>query len=109
MKYFYKISIFLLCFQFIISCTNDKKNKEVIIVNESNINRTHIGVSGMTCVGCEVTLEHSISKMIGIVNVKASASKNEVVVEYDKSKINESDIEHEISNVGYEVYPLKNK
>jgi len=109
MKFFSKsILLIFIIFNVLLSC-NSKSNKETVVVKQSDIVRTHIGVKGMTCVGCEVTLEHSLTKIIGVVNAKASANKNEAVIEFDQTKTNQQAIEKEISKVGYEVYPLKQK
>lgn len=103
-------SFFLILFIFAISCHSNSMHEKTdpIIIKQKDIVRTHVGVNGMTCVGCEVTLEHSLSKIIGVVNVKASAHKNEAVIEFDKTKTNKSKIENEISKIGYDVYPLNN-
>lgn len=85
-----------------VACSSDEDNK-VEYIEASNIEKERIPVYGMTCVGCEVTLEKSISKEKGLVSVKASHKKEVVVIEYDKSKTNKEIIKNSIKNSGYKL------
>ncbi len=92
-------------FYFITSCSSsDSKSQKVIIVNESEIVKEIIGVNGMTCVGCEVTLEGSISKIEGVVSVKASHTENEAIIEFDSTKTNINAITNTIRKSGYKPF-----
>jgi copper chaperone CopZ len=85
------------------SCSHSgEDNKTTVIVRESDIVKKNIGVNGMTCVGCEVTLEKNISKIKGVVNVKASHSDNEAIIEFDSTKTNIDTIRKKIIELGYE-------
>ena len=89
----------------ITSCSSsDKKNEKVIIVKESNIVRESIGVNGMTCVGCEVTLEENISKIEGVVSVKASHTENKATIEFDSTKTDIEAITKTIKESGYKPF-----
>ena len=99
----YSTFIFLISF-FITSCTSDKKNKEVIIVNKSDLVQKTISVKGMTCVGCEVTLESKISKVKGVVKVKASHNNENAIIQYDSTKTNIKTIKESIKKAGYKPY-----
>jgi len=86
----------------LISCsTSDNKSKKEIIIKESDIVKESIAVNGMTCVGCEVTLEKNISKIIGVVRVKASHTDNEAIIEFDSTKTNVDAIINIIKDSGY--------
>ena len=87
-----------------LGCTQEKKQK-IVEVKASNIVQKRIGVEGMTCVGCEVTLEKALSKVEGVVKVKASAKHNEAYISYDKSKTDKEAIAKEIKEAGYKVTP----
>jgi len=90
---------------FITSCiSSDKKSEKVIVVKESDIVREKIGVNGMTCVGCEVTLEESISKIEGVVSVKASHTENEAIIEFDSTKTDINTITTTIKQSGYKPF-----
>ena len=91
----------------ITSCSSsDKKNEKVIIVKESDIVRKSIGVNGMTCVGCEVTLEENILKIEGVVSVKASHTAKRATIEFDSTKTDIKTITKTIKESGY--IPFKN-
>jgi len=89
----------------ITSCTSsDKKSEKVIVVKESDIVREKIGVNGMTCVGCEVTLEDNISKIEGVVSVKASHTEKEAIIEFDSTKTDINTITKTIKESGYKPF-----
>ena len=84
------------------SCTSSgKKTEKVIVVKESDIFKEKIGVNGMTCVGCEVTLEENISKIEGVVSVKASHTEKEAIIEFDSTKTDINTITKTIKESGY--------
>ncbi len=89
----------------ITSCSSsNKKNEKVIIVKKSDIVRKSIGVNGMTCVGCEVTLEENISKIEGVVSVEASHTEKEAIIEFDSTKTNINTITKTIKESGYKPF-----
>jgi copper chaperone CopZ len=95
----------VMSFSFITSCLSpESKSKKVITVKASDIVKKSIGVNGMTCVGCEVTLEGNISKIEGVVNVKASHTDKEAVIEFDSTKTDIVTITKVIKESGYKPY-----
>jgi len=93
---------------FITSCSStDNKSEEVIFVKESDIVRESIGVNGMTCVGCEVTLEDNIAKIEGVVSVKASHTDKRAIIEFDSTKTDINTITKTIKESGYK--PVNNQ
>ncbi|MCF6169308.1 cation transporter [Lutibacter sp.] len=87
------------------SCSSsNKKSEKVIVIKESDIVREKIGVNGMTCVGCEVTLEDNISKIEGVVSVKASHTEKEAIIEFDSTKTNINTITKTIKESGYKPF-----
>ena len=87
------------------ACTfiNNSKKQEIII-KKSDIVRKKIGVSGMSCVGCEVTLEENISKIKGVTKVKASHKNEEAIIEFDSTKTNIIEISNKIRKAGYKPF-----
>ena len=79
------------------------KSEKTVYIKASDIKKETIPVTGMTCLGCEITLEKGISKIKGIVKAKASSTNDNVVVEYDSTKTNRSAIVHAIKKAGYEA------
>jgi len=86
------------------SCTFNNKFKEIIIVKESNLLKKNITVKGMTCVGCEVTLEGELLKIKGVVNVKASHNEDKAFITFDSTKTNLKIIKNVIRKAGYKSY-----
>lgn len=77
--------------------------KEVVIVNQSDIQTVEFDVEGMTCAGCEESIKHAVNELDGIINVKPSYEKGNTIVEFDKSKTSKVDIEKAINSIGYKV------
>jgi copper chaperone CopZ len=66
------------------------------------IKKRTIHVSGMTCEGCEATIDNTLSKIDGIKAVKADKT-GRVYVEYNLRNINLEAIEKIISDLNYEI------
>ncbi|MHB0753835.1 mercuric transport protein MerTP [Polaribacter sp. M15] len=77
--------------------------KEVIVVNQSNIQTLKVDVKGMTCVSCEDHVKHAVNELDGIVNVAASYEKENAEIKYDSTKTSKEDIEKAINATGYTV------
>lgn len=77
--------------------------KQIIVVDKSDIKTTEFKISGMTCAGCEEHINHEVYKLNGIVNSKASYENGNAIVEFDKTKTNEAEIEKAINSTGYKV------
>jgi len=77
--------------------------KQIIIVDKSDIKTTEFKISGMTCVSCEEHVNHEVNKLNGIVNSKASYKNGNAIIEFDKTKTNETEIEKAINSTGYKV------
>ena len=82
---------------------SDNQTGEVERIKGSNVIKKKLPVTGMTCVGCEVTLEKAISKVHGVVKVKASASNDEVQFSFDKTKTDAQSLTKMIKDLGYKT------
>lgn len=67
------------------------------------IKKEKIKVYDMTCSSCENRVEKALKKLEGIVNAKASHSKEQVLVEYDIELCNINMIKENIKSSGYSV------
>jgi copper chaperone CopZ len=84
------------------------QNKSIIVlVKASNILKREILVEGMTCMGCELSVESSVKLLPGILNIKASSGNKNVKVEFDKSLTSIEEIMDAIGQTGYK--PMKYK
>ena len=77
--------------------------KEVIVVNQSDIQTVNFDVKGMTWASCEEHVKHAVNELEGIVNVAASYEKANAEVEFDNTKTSKEDIEKAINSTGYKV------
>ncbi len=93
----------MLAFPYYSSVFYPKTEKQIIIVDKSNIEKVEFTISGMTCASCEEHINHEVNKLIGIVNLKASYENGNTIVEFDNSKTNISEIEKAINSTGYSV------
>ena len=62
-----------------------------------------IQVNGLMCGHCESRVTNALMNVEGIVSVKASAKDNQVLCEFDETKITVKQIKDAIEDVGYEV------
>ena len=81
--------------------------KQIIVVDKSDIKTTEFKISGMTCASCEEHVNHEVNKLNGIVNSKASYENGNAIIEFDKTKTNETEIEKAINSTGYKVTDKK--
>ena len=101
------ILLTILIFSIAASCTSsNKKPEKTIVVKASDIVKKNVGINGMTCVGCEVTLEDNISKIEGVVSVKASHTENKATIAFDSTKTDIKTIKRMIKESGYK--PITN-
>lgn len=77
--------------------------KQIIVVDKSDIKTTEFKISGMTCASCEEHVIHEVNKLNGIVNSKTSYENGNAIIEFDETKTNEIEIEKTINSIGYNV------
>ncbi len=83
--------------------------KQIIIVDKSDIKTTEFKISGMTCASCEVHVNQEVNKLKGIVNSKVSYENGNAIIAFDKTKTNEVEIEKVIKSTGYKITGKKEK
>lgn len=81
--------------------------KEVVIVNQSDIQTVKFNVQGMTCAGCEETIKHAVNELDGILDVIPSYENENTEVKFDKTKTSKEAIEKAINSTGYKVVKQK--
>ena len=65
--------------------------------------KTIIKVNGMMCAGCEKRVNNALSSLEGVAFCHASASANQVEIEFDDQVVALDDIKETIEEIGYEV------
>ncbi len=83
--------------------TQESTQKEAIKIDKANVLKTVLNVEGMTCEGCESAIQGNLSKLDGVVSVKASYTAKTTIIEYDKSQITKEELEKAIVDTGYKI------
>ncbi|RLD28648.1 MAG: mercuric transport protein MerTP, partial [Bacteroidetes bacterium] len=91
-------AIIMLSFPYYSGIFYPKVEKQVIVVDKSNITTAEFQISGMTCTGCEEHVDHEVNKLNGILSSEASYKKGNAIVEFDKTKTSTSEIEEAINS-----------
>ena len=100
-------AIVMLTFPYYSSIFYPNSEKQIIVVDKSNIKTTEYKISGMTCASCEAHVNHEVNKLNGIINSKTSYENGNAIIEFDKTKTNEAEIEKAINSTGYKVTDKK--
>lgn len=80
-----------------------KTEKQIILVDKSNVQTVEFSISGMTCTSCEEHVNHEVNKLSGIIKSTASYENRNASVEFDNSKTTIIEIEKAINSTGYSV------
>lgn len=96
-------AIVMLAFPYYSNIFYPKTEKQIIVVDKSNIKKVEFTISGMTCVSCEEHVNHEVNKLTGIINSNASYENGNAIVEFDNSKANITEIEKAIKSTGYSI------
>jgi|TARA_B110000908_G_scaffold152123_1_gene187476 mercuric ion transport protein len=102
-------SIIMLAFPYYSRIFYPKTETQIIVVDKLDIKTTEFKINGMTCAGCEEHVNHEVNKLNGIVNSKASYENKNAIIEFDRTKTNETEIEKAINSTGYKVTGKKEK
>ncbi|MCX7549147.1 mercuric transport protein MerTP [Xanthomarina sp. F1114] len=100
-------AIVMLAFPYYSGIFYPNTEKQIIVVDKSDIKTTEFKISGMTCASCEEHVNHEVNKLNGIINSKASYENGNAIIEFDKTKTNETEIEKAINSTGYKVTDKK--
>jgi len=100
-------AIVMLTFPYYSGIFYPNTENQLIVVDKSDIKTTEFKISGMTCASCEEHVNHKVNKLNGIINSKASYENGNAIIEFDKTKTNESEIKQAINSTGYKVTDKK--
>jgi copper chaperone CopZ len=84
-----------------VSCGKNKKSPDVGASMEKSLIEVSIG--GMSCTGCEQTIQSRVGKLEGIKSVKASYVTGKALVEYQPALTDTVKIKDAITGSGYTV------
>lgn len=77
--------LFLVCVFALSACNQSTDKQANVEINPEKVAIIQLDVEGMTCGGCEKSLERSIRKVPGIVSAKASQTDKTLLIEADTS------------------------
>lgn len=100
-------AVLMLAFPYYSAVFYPKTEKQIIIVDQSNIREIEFTISGMTCASCGEHVNSEINKLAGIISSDASYENKNAVVKFDDSKTNIDEIENAINGTGYVVTAKK--
>ena len=90
-----------------VGTTTQEKVQEFLeqnaIIEEVNIETITLGVSGMTCTGCEGHIQHAVNELPGVIEALASYEAATAIVKFDKTKSSLEEVKAAINSTGYKV------
>jgi copper chaperone CopZ len=90
----------LLYFTISCSCNNSKTQSGV---TEQATSKMEVVIGGMTCTGCEQTIQRNVAKLEGIKSVKASFTIGNALIDYIPGMADTTKIKSAITGSGYTV------
>ncbi len=78
--------------------------KQVIAIQESNIQEVKRSIKGMTCTGCEEHVKHTALQLDGVLEARASYKEGTTHIKFDQGTINVDEIAKVVEKeTGYTV------
>jgi mercuric ion transport protein len=74
-----------------------------LVVNPDALIQMDVSVEGMTCTGCENTINTGVAEIAGVVEVKSSFQEGKTIVKFDSTQTNIEKISEAITEKGYSV------
>ncbi len=92
---------FLLGLLLLISSCGGGKTREAKGEPAAATTTIELTIGGMTCTGCENTIQTNLGKVPGIISVTASHLKGNAIIEYEPGKVDTLKIKEVVDGVGY--------
>ncbi|NKQ40133.1 MAG: heavy-metal-associated domain-containing protein [Sulfurovum sp.] len=83
------------------------ESSQKVVIKKADLLTRSIEVKGMFCMGCEAMTKKNLLNIKGVVDAKASHKNEEVVVTYDKTKVDKDMLFSSIKKSGYEAIKFK--
>ncbi|GIX41778.1 MAG: hypothetical protein KatS3mg129_1511 [Leptospiraceae bacterium] len=80
-----------------------KPISNILVANERGGKTYTLQIDGMTCTGCEAAIEAAVSKISGVIEIKANHRTGKGLVRFDSKKTNINQIKKAIEELGYKV------
>jgi mercuric ion transport protein len=81
---------------------------KTIIIKESDIAEANLSIKGMTCTGCEHSVDHALAGKEGVLETTASYKDGSAIVKFDRSKVTIDELAKTVEKeTGYKVTDKK--
>tara|TARA_R110002050_G_scaffold175846_1_gene308688 strand:- start:4316 stop:4912 length:597 start_codon:yes stop_codon:yes gene_type:complete len=81
----------------------DNTQKEIIIVQQENLETKTYDIEGMTCEACNYTVTNAANEVGGVISAEADFETGKATITFDKSKTNEQEVIKSINETHYKV------
>ena len=91
-------------------CSGGGSKKSETQIKSADIVKTvvvEVSINGMTCTGCEQTIQSGITGIDGVKQVKATFTDGKAFVEFDPQLADTVEIKQKISDSGYIVTAIR--
>jgi mercuric ion transport protein len=85
------------------SVVSESSTASDLIINPGALVQMDLSVEGMTCTGCENTINTGVSEIAGVIEVSSSFKDGKTFVKYDSTQTNIDKISQVINEKGYNV------
>ena len=82
------------------SKTTNSEIKEEVAINTLSYK---VEINGMTCTGCEQTIQNAVNSLDGVSEIAASHTDGNAIVKLNPDKVDTLAIKNKISETGYTV------
>ena len=87
-----------------VACTGNKQEKSK---ETGPLSVIEVKIEGMSCTGCEQTIQRNVSKLEGIKSVKATFTDGRAIIEYFPTAVDSIKIKDAITASGYTVMKIQ--
>ena len=103
------LSILSIIFLLAISCQNNESKKAETTEVEARVEYVlyEVTIEGMTCTGCEETIEAGVTKVEGVGSIEASHTDGTAQLKFEEGKIDTLKVKEVIEASGYKVIEFK--
>jgi copper chaperone CopZ len=89
------------------SCTKSGGKQSGVENASGQVVKYEIKINGMTCTGCEQTIQNSVTGISGVKSIVANHSLGSAVVEFESAKTDTTEIKNKINSTGYVAVNFK--
>ena len=75
--------------------------KEVVVADNSSVQKIKVKIEGMTCDACQDHVNHAINELNGILGINTSYANGNAIVEFDNTQTSIKEIETAVNSTGY--------